>query len=355
MLLHDWVAAKQRERKAELLALREAAAQARGVAPEEEKLASYLAARTADRRPVEGPRLKDLRYANQTVNATRERLDAGRGNVSDDISRSANNSTHRTGAARDLAEELSSDDCMPEESAQIGAAAAMLLRAGNCYEHAVVTTLMHGSPLVSPQTVHLVNAKKRDHVWSELRVDGNGASPGDIVMDAWAEGPAVLREDSEFASNPNAIQSKLGLDAHAAQRAASETKNRFDLIASNDEVRDFVEQALAGYQASDVSLSKKYVWPPTPATSAEFRERSQGRLDALRRANDTGVLEQVILAGAARQLGSNVAQATKMADEWLATNWMTKLGVDAPRREPRGRRRFGTLWGCFLPSRRQSE
>ncbi|HVW50467.1 MAG TPA: hypothetical protein VHC91_08670 [Trinickia sp.] len=155
-------------------------------------LAGYLLGRAVDGRPVPEHEVQRLRSAHESVVQTRQHLRWGRGNVRQDNAATGNESLARTYMAQDLAIGLAETERLEFKNAPELAGAAMFAEAGTCREHAVVALHLHASKLEgSTDTVHLASRRGVNHAWSELRA--RRKREGVIVMDPWAEGPAVGR------------------------------------------------------------------------------------------------------------------------------------------------------------------
>jgi hypothetical protein len=288
----------------------------RGLAPHERDMFGYLMRRAVVHRAVEGSELDRLVMADRAVVEARSIMNMGRGNVGDDIDKTDRRSTWHTEAARILMKKLLEDArwLSIEETAATAAASILALRAGNCSEHADMVTVLAGPKLKRGQTAHVVESTERGHQWSELRVNGREPDPRDIVMDAWAEGPAVFRGDSEYARSVGPWMSSYHLDRRAANRVWKRMDELVDRIQSDD-MQASIQESLTSLEEKNFSYNER--WPLTSVMSEEFSAKTDERLNTLK-SNEAGrMLLQITAAGVARQFKRNVKQAAAEAHRWL--------------------------------------
>ena len=215
----------------------------RALSTDELPLAAYLLTCALDGRPVAQPDVARLRRANASVNETRALLKHGRGNVDVDVRATGNESRWRMKAARTLKDQFDgrSGERWVDFSTQAthSAAAAHVFGAGNCGEHTSTTAVYHSRRLEEHETVHYVKGRQIGHTWAEARLHATGG-PGDreraIVLDAWADGPAVLAPDARFARQREQVRSILHFDAQRGREAR---------IATNDLVLEARAKGLA--------------------------------------------------------------------------------------------------------------
>jgi hypothetical protein len=201
-----------------------------------------------------------------------------------------------------------------EETAATAAACALALRAGNCSEHADVVTVLAGVELRRGQTAHVIESTEVGHQWSELHLNGREPDPGDVVMDAWAKGPAVFREDSRYARDVRPWMSSYHLDRRKAEEVVERMTELADRIKSDD-VQAIIQQKLTSLKEQNFRYAER--WPSTPVTSDAFFDDTNARLVKLRRNEKGRMLQQIVAAGAARQLNRNVKQAAEEAHRWF--------------------------------------
>jgi hypothetical protein len=209
------------ERDNELQQMRNNGAARQGVSGNESALASYLFARGLTKRAIDGAQLDVLRSGNETLNQTRRKLNKGRGNVEVDVERSGHEheSSRRTKIGRDLVKEVIKDGMPVNRKGQLRASVAEVVRAGNCSEHAHVAASIHATKLSGGQSVHRVGSKTTDHAWAELRLHPKGTA-NDVILDAWARGPAILREDAKFAHDTAKVSNVYSYNRNSGPPAA---------------------------------------------------------------------------------------------------------------------------------------
>ncbi|HTH74398.1 MAG TPA: hypothetical protein VL635_08330 [Trinickia sp.] len=270
---------------------------------------TYLALLALDQRLPEAEDLDRLRRGNQIAETTRQLFRGGRGNVKDDLERTNHESWRRVAAARDLFDRVKFDGFPAPELAAISAACAMILGNGNCGEHANAATLIGARHLRPGETMSKVEAQRIDHVWPELRADGAEPSRYDVVPDTWAVGAPAFRGDSRFASKPGATTVVFSVDKQNGQRYDLARQTEFDKLSTDPGALAFLDERLAARKMQ--TLNKKYIWPATPVVSDRFIATATKNIKYLQKRPNGPLLQQIVVAGAARQLGSNVAQSAR--------------------------------------------
>ena len=141
--------------------------------------------------PQERQRLAE---ATQTVHETRLSLKYGRSNIAGESDATKNGNIARVLTAYDM--------CFAEGHSK-GAGAALHLQAGDCDQNAWINTRMHAAKLRPGETVHTLTSVGM-HTWSELHTSTSPGRPQapDIVLDSWANGPAVRLQHSAWACTP---------------------------------------------------------------------------------------------------------------------------------------------------------
>ncbi|MGP3508068.1 hypothetical protein L0947_08345 [Paracidovorax citrulli] len=319
-------------------------------APEydERALQAYMAALTIDGHPLDAAEAAALRSANRSVDATRNVLLRGRGNVSTDIEASGGNSTVRTETARRTARHLARQHAVPSDGPGCGpfrrreppdaaltySAGALAAGAGNCGEHASVAALMHAPHLGPDDEVRIVEHGTMDHRWAEVHAAGSSSSP--IVLDPWANGPAMYHEDTRFASDRSQV-----FDVR--------TFRHDDGVEAGDTVSGWLQDpGLPGWVADaerrvgpDFRYADSRIYEPYSVASDEFAGRVRERMvtpvedslyadsgqepDLVECARRRRLLNEVAAAGAARHTGRGVASASSEAPDILsAAHWLDR-------------------------------
>lgn len=140
-----------------------------------------------------GP-LNRLKAANDTVDETRSLLPYGRGNVEEDNIRTHYESSRRDEAALRILRENSPRGDDPQ---QMMAAMFRFAKAARCGGSAPIATHLHGNKLKGNYRVNTVELDQVDHTHTEV-TRGNVRRQNDPIIDAWLDGPAVLREDARY-------------------------------------------------------------------------------------------------------------------------------------------------------------
>ncbi|MGL4605750.1 MAG: hypothetical protein ACRCU9_16555 [Iodobacter sp.] len=284
-------------------------------------LASYLLARSILNKTIDDTRLAPLLKANDSVTSAREKLSFGRGNVRADLQKSQE-ARWRTAFCRDLNIDL------PHHGQPELIAKALLMKAGNCGEYGDVVTYIHAAKLGEKEKIFRVHGTKGfDHAWAELEAPGGSR----IIMDAWADGPAILAEDSAFSYSKKKRQVMDSYD----QQEGLDLINRADhnLLklkgsrhSKNIALRwDFFKVRSEQF---DNLMPQKKMWGITPVLA----DRIKGDvLDQLQRSNVAGVLKKEGLntreLKVSRQIDLGVE--IKMLGVAGALGWSIKQGLGA--------------------------
>ena len=241
----------------------------------EMKLAGYLLGRAVDNRPVEGAGLGRLREANATVEQSRQLLGMGRGNVAVDIEATQGQSTRHAEAGRRLGREVQAHAKGVASRDVASVAASVIAQAGNCSEHANVATHLHAGKLGPGEEVHATSHKKADHSWAELKDKGD--RDHHVVIDPWAEGPAIFAPDGEFTAKPDALKTRHAYDQQTGAQAHAEM-GRLQGALPQPMQRMFEQklEELPGNYAYREGL----IFAPTPAISKEFTARVKAKMEA---------------------------------------------------------------------------
>lgn len=263
-------------------------------------LAGYLLGRTVDARPIPENDVQRLRSAHESVVQTRQHLRWGRGNVRQDNAATGNESLARTYMAQGLAIGVAQTERLKFKNAPELAGAAMFAEAGTCREHAVVAMHLHASKLEgSTDSVHLASRRGVNHAWSELRTQHK--REGVIVMDPWAEGPAVFREDGRHTRLSIGIQSDGHYDATTAASASEKADSTRQTLA-----RDTPAEAIGEIRSAlaEDPLPKRAMFDAAPVVNKAFARRVEQKL------------AKPITATEARNVASSAGGPSGKAGRW---------------------------------------
>lgn len=273
-------------------------------------LAGYLLARRLDGRPVDSDGVRRLRNADAAITEARATMALGRGNVNVDLRETGGKSRVHMVAARGMVNDWDREGARLADAEPVNfhvkrAAASMVFGAGSCAEHASLAVLAYGNearfhaqPL--QERVQAVHHRGKKHGWAEVR-PGAGSS-GRVVMDAWADGPAVFAEDSRFAKDRKSVSTKTAIsvaeaaEGHrlAVQASEAAMNDRADEIEERcQKASDYVKREWAnGHEAE----WKQMEWSPQPVLDGALANRTRQRLHSLQ--------SEVHAAGVAMSLGS---------------------------------------------------
>ncbi|MBN3845989.1 hypothetical protein G3N58_03965 [Paraburkholderia sp. Ac-20342] len=281
------------------------------------EMAGYLFLRAAKRQHVEGADLADLENGQKALELTREALNHGRGNVKSDSPAAI----VRMVAARTLMtrkipagpafEQLFGGRTDAVAQTAKAAATAMFTKAGNCGEHSIVAAAMLGAVMEPDQSAQLVSDLHKDHAWTELAryPASEQRHPDNVVVDPWADGPAIFAEDGKYSSeyDPVVLASFSSLEAK-------------DILA---EAQKGVA-ALAGFTSPSEAVNETYArnlrpsapeWTPEPVLDQYSASYDLYHLEKSRDKETIGLRKEILAAGVARSLGANVANAAAIAPE----------------------------------------
>jgi hypothetical protein len=268
-----------------------------------QQLGAYLVGRRLVGQFDSNEEIARLVKANDTVHEAREALPFGRGNVSTDLEATNGESAQRVAAGRVLTNRLR------DAGARLGVshtvAVAEQVKAGACSEHADVSIHRHVPKLEPGDQVHKVAAPDADHGWAEWRRPGSPLQNA-IVMDAWAEGPAIFAENGKY-TNPEvpdeARVSKYAYGPALGRRALASLERAKEQVSSGAARFDRARESLAG---AGYIPEREHVWSPVPVISSSFAEQVKRAC-----ADDARVIEVHDAAlTVARQLGSQESAVT---------------------------------------------
>lgn len=189
-------------------------------------LAGYLYARASIRRTIDAQDAASLTAAQDTLTETRAILRKGRGNVINDNEKTNFDAAGRSLAAlegermlRSVLQNGAKDEVglrlsntLPREEvmgltggvegriANIGcsmalAAGSIVNESGYCDAHAYASIVTHAPKIKGGEMLTIVGSDLPfPHTWANL--DRRRGAGQQVILDAWAEGPAVLAEDS---------------------------------------------------------------------------------------------------------------------------------------------------------------
>jgi hypothetical protein len=311
----EFLARRRAARAGELAAL---APKGPGIRPHEASLATYLAMRHVKGRTTNPGLVRDLRIANATVEDTRAALLHGRGNVSDDLRRSGNHSYIAVSLARHIEQRVTGGleaqgrplDATSRQA--LSAAAAACFGAGMCSEYADLATHLHAPRLKPWQRIERTYHRQLDHAFAIVRTLGR-APRRDLVIDPWAYGPAVLREDAEFAVRGDRQVGRLyGYDRPGARRRYVAFAQWMNELNHSSAVKRAARGEEARLRAHGATLDPGRLWEPTSVYKGSFEARVE------RLADEATPLRLALAAvHTARSMGAGVREAARDYGDWM--------------------------------------
>jgi len=257
-----------------------------------------------------------LALANETVHDTRIELRHGRGNVLQDIEATGRESMYRTAMSF-----LIGKACGPDAEA----GAALAYGAGNCDQNGKINSRSYIPCLFPGETTHTVaiNAENMAlsgvpsaHTFSELYAPPReswkrqanaapqkvGENSPPIVMDSWANGPAVRRQDSIFAPHAGAIECRESFELPSYAHVFMQLEKAKYLPGGR--LRDQSERIL---RAKRAEIDKFPVLDDIQVVNPQFAQQAAQNL------SNTGRLSSDIMTvGAGREAYNlSVSEATK--------------------------------------------
>lgn len=172
-------------------------------------LAAYLLTRHLRYGPVPARQRDRLLQAQQAVEQVRRSLPLGRSNVDVDVVATAGAAAWR-GLAVSMAEERVPVPDLPDEHLEafalgIRGAAVAHFGAGTCDDHAALSVVTAAPHLTPGEALTTRVLPDPPHAWAE-QVAAQPEGEERIVLDAWAEGPAILAQDGAFSAQPDVIE-----------------------------------------------------------------------------------------------------------------------------------------------------
>ena len=269
-------------------------------------LAGYAHKRAMQNRPLDPRTLEKLKLYDGVTRQTRQEL-LSRGNVKQDIAASHGESTRRQVAARTLVlreipkerlDTYGGDDERKICAIAKQAAAATFMQAGNCAEFSAVQTTQLAAVLQPGDQVHRVSDFDQTHSWTEVSCEPP-LPEGRILVDAWLDGPTVLREDAEFGKKMRLTDFSLPPSQQLQERA---NKALADLKEGAKTPEQYLAQVPADFKPpanmvfdSEAVLSAAMLAPLAPPATKGL---------------PNNVVEEAVAAGVARKLGASVKQAS---------------------------------------------
>lgn len=290
------------------------------------QLAAYLVAREVLERPVTDPGdLRRLKDGTRSMQATRDLMPHGRGNVDTDLAQTRHDSFYRTSVSRRLSQAKPVDighpdrplaGLAPQSRKQwqgLCAAGAVAAGAGNCGEHAVLAAHLHANSLRGRESVVMVSDD--EHAWCEVRTPKHPT----VVVDAWKEGSAMLEEDT--CSTPLAVDHVI---RRRGARYAVKAMRKAGHALSTPQLQQYIQRQLERERALQTSPPER--WEPQPLAAAGFAQRAGQALQS----HSALALEALAVDIARTRLDAGIGPAARAAPAIV----QTARALDTVRRAP---------------------
>ena len=173
-------------------------------------LSQYLENRGREHRAVSPISRGMLERGTEAVDTVRKQIPM-RGNVRTDLDQTEQQAAHRLYASRypvtaNMRMRLNSGHKLPLpelKAAVISAASARVTGAGNCDEFQSAALLAAGKKLRQGERLVATVNDAKDHTFVQMESQRPDGTMRVVVLDAWANGPAILAEDCAYAQmNP---------------------------------------------------------------------------------------------------------------------------------------------------------
>ncbi|WP_267314586.1 XopE/AvrPphe family type III secretion system effector [Xanthomonas campestris] len=158
--------------------------------PHEVQQAAYQLGMRLNDRPIGDARDRQrLADATATVHETRLALHRGRGNVDSDLRLSNGRSATYSSLSY----------CLGENDENLLAGSALAAGAGNCDHNAAINTRRHAVRMEDGGQMMTVRDYEQSHLYALYQPPSSAEEESPVVLDSWADGPAVLLRDSHWA------------------------------------------------------------------------------------------------------------------------------------------------------------
>lgn len=196
-------------------------------------------------------------------------------------------------------------------------AMAELVKAGLCSEHGDVAVHRHIAKLEPGDQIHKVAAPQSDHGWAEWRRPGSPSGHA-IVIDPWAEGPAIFAQDGRYTHSDVSEENRVSRYAYGTALGKRALKRLDEDRAQVATLDPHVKQAQRFLSASNYLPPQERLWPPEPVLSDDFADRVRRRCDDVH-AMDAARAIAFDLGSSERAVDSNAERILSRATELIAT------------------------------------
>lgn len=274
--------------------------------------------------PIEHPSdLAHLRNATEVMHQTRTSLMFGRGNVTTDVRATNGESSARA--------QVSYDFGVLNGSSVLGGV-ALAMGAGNCDQNGRINARRYAPMLGEGETVDTIMNKAYSHCWTQINqppqttTNGRTEARPTIVMDSWADGPAVRLGDSAW--SPQAASSTVveQLDKSNGTKELNKMNQAWVDAATPD--GPLHPHAMSLLSQNMQKPPKYSAFAPNSVVSAPLAKKAQEQM-----MEQSAFTREVMAVAAARQgYNLNVAEATKSTTS--AATLDATMNLDRPDRPP---------------------
>ncbi len=220
---------------------------------------------------------------------------------------------------------LPSSGQLVHDRVALDAAGAVFMEAGNCREYTALLAVHLTPELQAAERLELMDAPVADHVWPEFVQTTDTGEERRWVVDAWAEPPALLAEDSRLTHAPDrTLDSVLrAVDGPALMERYQRRKRELgDSTSPNVARREVISLMLEGNLLPLPKYDRPTHWDPRLAAAlAAGVEREPAEphvnLSAAEAARHyrRSVVPELAAHAVSRRLGMPVLQASALASQ----------------------------------------
>jgi hypothetical protein len=228
---------------------------------------------------VAGNDLDRLKRADEAVQWTRRQLPHGRGNVDIDLQATDHESYRRTLHAQSFCR-LELQVMVPDHVMAVDrGAVAMAVKAGCCDDTAGLVLGRYGPHAADRETLFHMAALRSRHAWAEVGYDNDtaqrhgkpAATQTSIMMDPWAQGPAVFSDDRCPHLYNNAVVLSQPTPAENAAALGDRMWSTFAAVA--DPIRRQLPAELQ--MTAGQRLPQEHTFTASPVMGYAFAARAQ--------------------------------------------------------------------------------
>ncbi|MDT7825924.1 XopE/AvrPphe family type III secretion system effector [Xanthomonas hortorum] len=215
--------------------------------PHEVQQAAYQLGMGLNGRPIEDASDRQrLADATATVHETRLALHRGRGNVHSDLQLSNGWSAVYSALP---------DALGGRNDQNLRAGSALTIGAGNCDHNAAINARRHAVRMEDGGQMMTVRDYEQTHLYALYQPPSSAEEESPVVLDSWADGPAVLLRDSHWAET-------YGTSTNVIERF--DKPDAIDALARTNAFRAEIEDPQTALHANARDLETAFLANPTP-------------------------------------------------------------------------------------------